>query len=95
MTETDEISRGQEALRLMEHPLMVEAFGKIENALIENLSAVEVRDAALEREYVRTLQLLRKLKGHFREVMETGKLARLTKDERESLMQKLRRKVGA
>lgn len=94
MTETEEISRAQEAQRLMEHPLMAEAFGSIETALIENLSKVEVRDAELEREYVRTLQLLRKLKSHFHEIMETGKLARLTKEQRESMRDKVRRVVG-
>lgn len=94
MTETQEISRGQEAQRLMEHPLMVEAFSVIERTLLDNLKQVPVTDAALEREYVRTLQLLGKLRGHFVEAMETGKLARATKEQRESMGQKLRRVVG-
>ena len=94
MTEADEISRGREARSLMEHPLMVEAFDTIERGLVDSLADMPLKAEGLEREAVRSLQILRKVRRELQTVMETGRLAELGKTERESLMQKLRRAVA-
>lgn len=76
-----EIDRGQQAARLMNDPLMVEAFAKVKAKLIEQLETADVRDEQMEREIVRTLQLLKQLNKHLTSVIETGKLAAIQKQQ--------------
>lgn len=94
MTEADEITRGRQAKELMEHPLLVEAFNTIEQGLIEGIVDMPLTAKELEREAVRSLQLLRKIKRELKTVAETGKLAEFSVKERESLGTRLRKAFG-
>jgi hypothetical protein len=80
MDSEQEIRRGHEAQRLLENPLMVEAFEAIEKALIANLMSVPLVDTQMEREIVRTLQVMGKLKGHIEQVIVTGRMAEVQKE---------------
>jgi hypothetical protein len=75
-----EIRKGMEAERLLDEPLMKQAFLGIESGLVENLKRVPMGDTKTQHELVLTLQLLEKLKGHFLTVMQTGKMARIQKE---------------
>ena len=76
----NEIDRGREALRLMEEPLIKEAFDTIESGLIDSMYRCPMADTATQHELVLTLQLLGKFKGMFQEIMETGKLAQIQEE---------------
>lgn len=80
MTLDQEIRRGGEAERLMNDPLMKEAFITIENGLIESMKRVSVGDTKTQHELILLLQLFGKLRGYFTEVIETGKLATIQKE---------------
>lgn len=75
-----EIRKGMEAERLLEEPLLKQAFEGIESGLVENLKRVPMGDTKTQHELVLTLQLLQQLKGHFLTVMQTGKMARIQKE---------------
>lgn len=94
MTEAEEITRGRQAKELMEHPLLAEAFSTIEQGLIESLADMPLTAKELEREAVRSLQLLRKLKRAINEVAETGRLAEFSVKQRETLGTRLRKAFG-
>ncbi len=75
MSLEQELTRGERARRLLEDPLLVEAFDAVEAAL---RSAWAATGEAEERERERLwlmLRLLGRVRGHISSVMETGKLA--------------------
>ena len=88
MTVDQEIRRGEEAARLVEAPLLKEAFDKIEAGIIDAMKRVPMGDTKTQHELVLSLQLFGRIKGHMAEVMETGKLARIQK---ETMAQKAKR----
>ena len=87
-----EIRRADEAQRLMDAPLLKEAFEKIEEGLIDAMKRVPMGDQKTQHELILSLQLFGRIKGHLAEVMETGKLARIQK---ETLMDRAKRLVRA
>ena len=86
----EEVRRGHEAERLLAHPLLVEAFDTLENHMVAQLRAIPLTDAALERESVRTLQVLHKVKHHIQQIVLTGRMAA---EQRESLPKRVLRAV--
>ena len=91
MTTDEEIRRGQEAELLMQNPLIVEAFASVESRLIDALRQADLRDRDMEHEIVRSLQIVGKVKGHFRDVIATGKMAVIQK---ETVSQRFKKVVG-
>ena len=75
-----EIRRADEARRLMDAPLMREAFEKVEAGLIDAMKRVEIGNTKTQHELILSLQLLGSVKRHLTETMETGKLAQIQKD---------------
>lgn len=80
---TPELSRGEDAKRILQDSLFVEAWSVVERGLIDSLRTVPLTDAGLEREIVRSLQLLYRVRGHIEQVMTTGKLAALEQQNAE------------
>lgn len=75
MTLEDEVRRGERARRLLEDPLLVEAFDAVEAGI---RSAWAGTGEAEERERERLwlmLRLLGRVRGHIVGAMETGRLA--------------------
>jgi hypothetical protein len=70
-----EISRGEDAKRILDDPLFKEAWDSVEKALVASLRTVPLTDAALEREIVRSIQLLYRVRGYVEDVLSTGKMA--------------------
>lgn len=81
MTQDEEIRRGFEAKRLLDDPLLKDAFDKIERAFVDALKTTPLTDKELEREVVRSLQVLHKVQGLIRDVVTTGKMAEIAKQE--------------
>jgi hypothetical protein len=75
MTLEQESRRGEQARRLLEDPLLQEAFSAVEATLHVTWSTTS-DDAADERERLwLMLKLLRRVRGRLAEVLETGRLA--------------------
>jgi hypothetical protein len=78
MTLAEEIQRGIDAQRLIEEPLLIEAFEKIEQEVFEAWRTSPVRDQEAREKLYLTQAMLTKLKLHLQSVMETGMLAATT-----------------
>jgi hypothetical protein len=75
MTLEEERRRGEQARRLLDDPLLKEAFQNVETALREAWAAT-ADDATAERERLwLMLKLLGRVRGDLKEVLETGRLA--------------------
>jgi len=77
MTLDEQWRRGEQARRLLDDPLLQEAFANVETALREAWAAT-LEDAASERERLwLTLKLLGRVRAMLVEAVETGRLAAL------------------
>lgn len=81
MTNEDEIRRGREAERLMSDPMLVEAFGAVEKAILDGLRTVDVGAKDAQRDLIVTLQLLGNLQRILKTHIQTGELAQIAKQE--------------
>lgn len=89
---TDEIRRGDEAQRVLDEPMLKEAFSVVEAALIDAIKRVDVGAKDRHQDLIVSLQLLGKVKGHIEQVVMTGKMASLTK-ERDSWTDRFKRRA--
>ena len=87
----EEIRRGEDAKRVLAEPLLKEAFGKIELALMDEIRRVDVGDASKQRDLIVTLQLLGKLKRVLEDTVMTGEMARLTEEQPKGLLRRFAR----
>lgn len=92
MTQEDEIRRGREAERLMNDPLMVEAFSAVEEVILNGLRTVDVGAKDAQRDLIVTLQLLGNLQRVLKTHIQTGQLAEISK--RESLGKRILRRMA-
>ncbi len=92
MTQEDEIRRGREADRLMNDPLLSEAFSAVEKAILDGLRTVDVGAKDAQRDLIVTLQLLGNLQRILKTHIQTGELAEITK--RESLGKRILRRMA-
>jgi len=90
MTVDEEIRRANDAERLMNEPLLKEAFDIVETTVIDAIKRSSIADAASHHEFALMLQVIGGVKRHFKEAMETGKLARIQK---ETMLERAKRKV--
>lgn len=86
-----EIRRADDAERLMNEPLLKEAFAAVEEALIAHLKRVAVGDSNAHRDLIVSLQLLSKVRGYMQSTIATGKMARI-EEERKSWADRLKRR---
>lgn len=75
-----EISRGFEAQRVMDEPLVKEALSLIEADILAGMKRSALGDTATHHELVLMLQIHERFKKHFQSAMETGKLATIQKE---------------
>lgn len=90
MTQEEEIRRGYEAARLLDEPLLKTAFADIERGLVDALKSNALADKELEREIVRSLQVLAKVQNHIAGHVTTGKMSEIAKQQ--SLSQRMLRR---
>lgn len=77
----NEIARGHSAARLLNDPLMAEAFDALRAEYIAAWENAPVRDAEGRERIWAHLQALGKVKAHLETVMNTGKMAEKQRDE--------------
>lgn len=70
--------RGTEAERLLEHPLLVEAFDLIEQDIRDKWTNSPARDVDGREALWTQLRLLHRVRAEIQTVAETGKVARAT-----------------
>lgn len=76
MAPEEQARRGDEAQRLLENPLLVEAFDVIERQCIEEIKKCPVRDAEGLAKLHLMLLLNQRLRAQIEAVVSTGKIAR-------------------
>lgn len=91
MNTDEEIRRGHEAERVLNEPMLREAFDKTEAGIVAALKACSMGDTKTQHELTIALQLLGRIEKNLKETIQTGKLAQIQK---EALSQRLRRVVG-
>lgn len=84
-----DIKRGEEAQYLISHPLMVEAFGKVRDGVVNAMTSAPMGDEKTHNRLVIALQLLNQIERQLKDVVTTGKLTVLQTEE--TLAQKVRR----
>lgn len=89
-----EISRGNQAQELLEHPLMVEALQTMRSRITEQWESSPARDKEGRESLWTMLKLLGNLEGHLKEVLETGKLARLQLEQKQSALKQAKEWIG-
>lgn len=89
----DEIKRGEEAQRLMDHPIFKEAMQKVESGILDAMKESGLGDESTHNKLVISLQIMEQIKRHMKTTMETGKLARI-QFEKENTLQKLKKAAG-
>jgi len=88
-TPEQEIQEANAADRLLRDPVFKSAFEGIESALIEKMRLVPMADRDTQHELILTLQLLGNLKAHFVEMIQSGRMADIQREQ--TLAQKVRR----
>lgn len=86
-----DVKRGEEARYLITHPLMVEAFGKVRDGIINAMSVSPMGDEKTHNRLVIAMQLLNSIEKQLQDVVTTGKLVALQTEE--TMAQKVRRLV--
>lgn len=83
-----EISRGFEAERILNEPMVKEALSLIEEDILHGMKRSAIGDVDTHHELVLMYQIHQRFIGHFKTAMETGKLATIQK---ETAAQKVKR----
>lgn len=81
MTEDQEIARGEEAERLLSHPLFKECMQRMKDEIIAQWSAAPARDTDGREWLWQFHQVAHKFENTLRNLMETGKMASIKKRE--------------
>lgn len=81
-----EISRGERAERLLKDELLIEAFETIDSAIIEKWRNGPLRDQEGAHELRLLMKCLTDLKGYIKEVVQTGKLARIGSEQQSNVV---------
>ena len=81
----NEITRGDEAARVLENPAYKEAIEAVRAGIIANMASSPLGDEKTHNKLVIALQTLNQIEKQLQDVMTTGKLAAMQK---ESLLQK-------
>ena len=90
----DPISKGNEAQRLLDSPVVRDALQSIKSEIIEQWSATPARDTEAREWVWRHYKVAEKFEAILRGYVETGKLERIRMEEKESFAAKAKRKFG-
>lgn len=88
----DDIKRGEEAKRIIEHPLFIDAFDSVRNALVDGLARSGLGDEQTHHNLAIAIQLLEQIKRTFVTHIETGEMEAIQANE--NTVQKIRRAAG-
>lgn len=72
-----EIRRGDEADRLIKHPLLKEAWEAAEKSILEQMDEVSMRDTDMHTRLILARKTLNGVKRYIERVIDTGEMAKL------------------
>jgi len=81
----NEITRGEDAARVLDNPVYKEAVEAVRQGIIANMASSPLGDEKTHNRLVIALQTLNQIEKQLHDVMTTGRLAAMQKD---SLLQK-------
>lgn len=85
MTPTEEIIRGDEAQRLVTHPLFRDAVASVREGIVSALSSSPMGDSQTHNRLAIALQLLGQIEKQLVSHIETGKMAQIQVEEKRGL----------
>ncbi len=77
MKRETEVSRGEDARRLVEHPLYVEAIDKVRAGIVSAMHAAPLGDEKTHNRLVISLQLLSQIEKQLKDMILTGRMAEM------------------
>lgn len=86
-----EVKRGEEASRIIDNPLFIEAKDKVRAGILKAMGESPMGDEKTHNRLVIALQLLDQIEKNLNNVMQTGKLAAIQMREKESISEKVRK----
>lgn len=91
---SDPISKGVQAARVLDDPIVKETLDAIKQEIIDQWSATPARDTE-GREWVwRHYKVAEKFEGILRGYIETGRIEKIRQEEKEAFAKKVGRKLG-
>lgn len=90
----DVIRRGQEAKRLLNEPLLKEAFDGVRMKILERLEEVAIGDVDTQHELTLCLQTIKQVKRYMENWMRDGQLEEIREAEK-SKFQRFLQRTGA
>ena len=81
----EESQRGERAEKLLGNDLFVEAFDKLREAILNSIEEAPIRDRDGVHELKLMLKVLKDVKGHIIQVVETGQMAKIQLEQQEKL----------
>lgn len=85
-----DIDRGERARRLLEEPLLKEAFEAVRNRIISDWQRCDPEDAARGQSLRRDLEAAARIEAQLRSVITTGRMAAVQEQQR-SIIEKAKR----
>ena len=76
----EEVKRGEQAAKILDNPIYVEAIDKVREGLISSMANSPLGDEKTHNRLVIALQLLNQINKQLTDVMQTGKLAAIQTD---------------
>ena len=77
MTEKEEMIRGEEADRILNSNVFQESMTKVRDGIIATMSQSALGDSETHNRLVIAMQLLNQIEKQLKDVMNTGKMARI------------------
>lgn len=93
MNQLEEVKRGEEAERLMEHPLFKEALEGIKGGIVSAMQSSAMGDETTHNRLVIALQLISQIERNFKTIMETGKMAKIQLNK-ETTISRMKKAAG-
>jgi len=90
-TPDQEIREAREVQTLLDHPAFKRAMTSIESGLIDKMRQVPMADIDTQHQLILSLQLLGALKRNFSDIIQSGKMAEIQKEQ--SLADKVKRLI--
>lgn len=75
MTDTEQMARGEEAERILNHPLVKEFFDKAEEAVVQTWRESDIHDEAGQRMCKLLLRAQQNLRDQFETCIRNGKIS--------------------
>ena len=96
MTKTleERLYAGDRAKEILENEVFIAAFDDIEKEVIETWTKTPARDDTGRERCYQYLMMLRKVKAHLTTTLETGKLAQMELQHRQTLADRMKAGLG-